>query len=63
MYRISFEKLEEIYAYETGGKTPDTATIADFEAVDGVNAGETFGAWFDRIKPELDVYEESNYAV
>lgn len=59
MYRISFTKLEEIYQFLTRGKMPDTATVEDIEAVDGVNSGETFGEWFDRMKPTLDVYEEA----
>ncbi len=59
MYRISIEKLGEMYSYMAGGKIPATATIEDYENVDGVNDGETFGEWFDRLKGELDVYEEA----
>ena len=63
MYRISFDRLEEIYLFCTRKLKPEAATIEDFESVDRVREGETFGEWFDRIKPNLDVYEESNYAV
>lgn len=58
MYRISFDRLEEIYAFCTRRLKPETATVEDMEAVDRVNDGESFGEWFDRIKPSLDVYEE-----
>jgi hypothetical protein len=59
MYRISFEKLSELYRYYHDGVIPETATLEDAQTVPGPAWDEKFGEYFDRIKPELDLYEEA----
>jgi len=56
---MSIQSLNEVYLYRKTGYTASDVTLDDMAATDELIDNETFGAYYDRMKPRLDLFDEA----
>lgn len=59
LQRMSIELLESVYQLKRYGFTNGNATKDDCEKLPDIIDGETFGDYYDRMKPNLNLFEEN----
>jgi len=58
-YRMSIQSLNEVYLFRKTGHTASEVNRDDMAATDELIDGETFGAYYDRMKERLDLFDEN----